>query len=69
LGFPWGLLECRRVEYPLLRGGIKGGGRLMRVTLAINVLRQINKVTLPRYADPPSREGYILGFPLQNALT
>jgi len=31
LGFPWGLLAFRRIEYPLLRGGIKGGGRLMRV--------------------------------------
>jgi hypothetical protein len=35
----------------------------MRVISAINVLRQINKVTHPRFADPPSREGYILGFP------
>jgi len=63
LGFPRGLLGCRRFEYPLLRGGIKGGGRLKRVTLAINVLRRINKDTLPRFADPPSREGYPLGFP------
>ena len=31
MGFPWGLLACRRLEYPLLRGGIKGGGRLKRV--------------------------------------
>ena len=31
MGFPWGLLAFRRIEYPLLRGGIKGGGKLMRV--------------------------------------
>ena len=61
MGFPWGLLERRRVEYPLLRGGIKGGGRLMRVTLAINALRRIKKDTHPRCAAPPSREGLWTG--------
>ena len=35
----------------------------MRVISGIAVLRQIIKDTLPRFADPPSREGYPLGFP------
>jgi len=50
---------------PLGEAGFRRGAdrRLMRVISAINVLRQINKVTHPRFADPPSRDGYPLGFP------
>ena len=42
--------------------------RLMRVTSAIAVLHQIIKDTHIRFADPPSREGYPLGFPRGEAI-